>query len=218
MERKWQRIEAAEHDRLFVMNLFGDRSAINLLPCDGTVLYHGRIFSLRETQDYCDILLKTVPWKRDEAVIFGKRIVTARMGAWYGDSSFSYTYSGITKHALKWTDELRELKVIAEKRTGASFNSCLLNLYHDGNEGVAWHSDDEKMLARHAAIASLSFGAERKFCFKHKRAQQTVSVILENGSLLIMKDETQTHWLHSLPKSKKIKSPRINLTFRTIVV
>jgi len=193
-------------------------SATNLLPCDGTVHYLGRIFSAREAQDYCGPLLKTIPWKRDEVVIFGRRIVTARMVAWYGDSSFSYTYSGITRHALKWTDELRELKVIAEKQTGAGFNSCLLNLYHDGTEGMAWHSDDEKMLARDAAIASLSFGAERKFCFKHKRTRQTASVILENGSLLVMKGAIQTHWLHSLPKSKRVKTPRISLTFRTIVV
>lgn len=194
------------------------RSNTNLLPRDGSVHYLGGILNPREAQDYFDILLETIPWKHDEIVVFGKRIVTARMVAWYGDSSFSYTYSGIIKHALKWTDELRELKVIAEKRTGASFNSCLLNLYHDGSEGMAWHSDDEKMLVRHAAIASLSFGAERKFCFKHKRTRQTASVILENGSLLVMKDTTQTHWLHGLPKSKKIKAPRINLTFRSIVV
>ncbi|MEY4484578.1 MAG: hypothetical protein RL693_2030, partial [Verrucomicrobiota bacterium] len=133
-------------------------------------------------------------------------------------SNFSYTYSGTTKQALVWTEELRELKVLVEKFSGTSFNSCLLNLYHDGDEGMAWHSDDEKSLGRNTTIASLSFGAERKFCFKHKRTQQTVSLMLESGSLLVMKDATQSYWLHRLPKSAKIKTPRINLTFRTIVL
>ncbi|MDQ6667858.1 MAG: alpha-ketoglutarate-dependent dioxygenase AlkB, partial [Thermoproteota archaeon] len=100
---------------------------------------------------------------------------------------------------------------------GTKFNSCLLNLYHNGDEGIAWHSDDEKPLGENSIIASLSFGAERKFSFKHKQTKQTISVVLEHGSLLIMKDATQTNWVHSLPKSKKITRPRINLTFRTIV-
>jgi alkylated DNA repair dioxygenase AlkB len=199
------------------MNLFGNDPTLNLLPCDGTVNYFGAILPPTETERYFEALLNKVPWKNDEAIIFGRHIVTARKVAWYGDSRYSYAYSGTTKEALVWNDELRELKAMVESRTGSTFNSCLLNLYHDGNEGMAWHSDDEKALARDGAIASVSFGAERKFCFKHKRTQQTASVILENGSLLVMKDATQTHWLHSLPKTKRITTPRINLTFRTIV-
>ena len=116
-----------------------------------------------------------------------------------------------------WTKELSDLKQIVEELTKTRFNSCLLNLYHNGNEGIAWHSDDEKPLGENSIIASLSFGAERKFSFKHKHTKQTISVVLEHGSLLIMKDATQTYGLHSLPKSKKITGPRINLTFRTIV-
>ena len=106
---------------------------------------------------------------------------------------------------------------MAEAITGATFNSCLLNLYHNGTEGMAWHSDDETSLAKNASIASLSLGAERKFSLKHKQTKQTVSVILENGSLLVMKGPTQTHWLHSLPKTKKITTLRINLTFKRMV-
>jgi alkylated DNA repair dioxygenase AlkB len=199
------------------MNLFGNDPTLNLLPCDGTVNYFGAILPPIKTERYFEALLNKVPWKNDEAIIFGRHIVTARKVAWYGDSRYSYTYSGTTKEALVWNDELRELKAIVESRSRSTFNSCLLNLYHDGNEGMAWHSDDEKALARNGAIASVSFGAERKFCFKHKRTQQTSSIILENGSLLVMKDATQTHWLHSLPKTKRITTPRINLTFRTIV-
>jgi alkylated DNA repair dioxygenase AlkB len=111
-----------------------------------------------------------------------------------------------------------ELKEIAEQFSKASFNSCLLNLYHNGDEGMAYHSDDEKTLATNSAIASLSFGAERKFSFKHKKTKQTFSLFLENGSLLVMSGATQTNWLHRLPPTKKISEPRINLTFRTIVI
>lgn len=190
----------------------------NLLPCDGTVNYHGRILPPNEAQRFYDALLTGVPWKNDEAFFFGKHIVTARKVAWYGDSNYSYTYSGATKQALVWTPDLLELKSIVEKVTRCKFNSCLLNLYHDGNEGMAWHSDDEESLGKNTAIASLSLGAERKFCFKHKHTAETISLILESGSLLVMADATQTHWQHRLPKSKKIKSARINLTFRTIVL
>lgn len=200
------------------MNLFAADPTLNLLPCDGTVNYHGPVLSHDEAQRYYSALLHGVPWQNDEAIIFGKHIITARKVAWYGDSDYAYTYSGTTKQALIWNAELLELKAIVERLTGATFNSCLLNLYHDGNEGMAWHSDDEKSLGRNTTIASVSFGAERKFSFKHKRKPHAASIMLEHGSLLVMKDATQTHWLHSLPKSKKITTPRINLTFRTIVL
>jgi alkylated DNA repair dioxygenase AlkB len=191
--------------------------ATNLLPDDGVVNYYGKILKQHETNYYLDKLLNTVEWKNDEAIMFGKRIITKRKVAWYGDSGYSYTYSNITKQALMWTDELLELKKLAEEITGTKFNSCLLNLYHNGDEGMAWHSDDEKSLGKNMVIASLSFGAERNFLFKHKLTKHTVSVVLESGSLLVMKDETQTNWLHRLPPAKKITKPRVNLTFRTIV-
>lgn len=199
------------------MELFPPDPAANLLPCDGIVTYHGPILGQAEARNYYESLMSEVPWKNDEVVMFGKPVITARKVAWYGDPGMSYTYSGTTKQPLPWTRELHELKSIAEERTGAIFNSCLLNLYHDGREGMGWHSDDEKSLARDGAIASMSFGAERKFSFRHKRTRETVSVMLESGSLLVMAGETQTHWHHQLPKSAKVSTPRINLTFRTMV-
>jgi alkylated DNA repair dioxygenase AlkB len=200
------------------MELFESDPTANLLPRDGTVNYFGRILAPDEVRRYYEALLKKIDWKNDEAVIFGKHIVTARKVAWYGDSNYAYTYSGTTKQALAWTKKLLALKGIVEKLSDTKFNSCLLNLYHDGGEGMSWHSDDEASLVKNSTIASLSLGAERKFSFKHKQTQQAVSLILENGSLLVMKHATQTHWRHCLPKSKRIKAPRINLTFRTMVV
>lgn len=188
----------------------------NWLPKDGTVNYYGKVFSLDESNDYYQYLLNYIEWKNDEAVIFGKVIQTKRKVAWYGDLPYEYTYSNRTKLALKWTPELLLLKKVIEKQSGESYNSCLLNLYHSGDEGMAWHSDGEKDLKKNGAIGSVSFGAERKFMFKHKVTKETMTIILEHGSLLIMKGSTQTHWLHRLPPTKLISKPRINLTFRTI--
>lgn len=188
----------------------------NLLPQDGTVHYYGKIMSDDQANDYLERLLNHIIWKNDEAVIFGKRIITKRKVAWYGDQAFEYTYSKTSKYALPWTDELLELKKMIEAHAGESFNSCLLNLYHTGDEGMAWHSDGETDLKKDGTIGSLSFGAVRKFAFKHKQSKEKFELFLEHGSLLLMKDTTQTYWLHRLPPSKKVHTIRVNLTFRTI--
>ncbi|GAB3012666.1 alpha-ketoglutarate-dependent dioxygenase AlkB [Cyclobacterium sediminis] len=189
----------------------------NLLPFDGTVNYYGKLLDQREADHYFSILMKSIEWKNDEAIIFGKKITTKRKVAWYGEEAFEYTYSKTTKSALPWTQGLLELKLLIEKQTGETYNSCLLNLYHDGSEGMAWHSDAEKDLKKQGAIASLSLGAERKFAFKHKETKIKKELILENGSLLVMKGSTQNYWLHRLPPTKRVFGPRVNLTFRTIV-
>ncbi|MBN3584398.1 alpha-ketoglutarate-dependent dioxygenase AlkB [Algoriphagus aestuarii] len=189
----------------------------NLLPEGGTVNYYGKLMSQEKADELLEVLFNDIEWKNDEAVIFGKKIITKRKVAWYAETSFEYTYSNITKKALPWSDELLELKKMVEDKSGETFNSCLLNLYHDGSEGMAWHSDGEKDLKKNGAIGSVSFGAERKFAFKHKVTKEKVEMILEHGSLLVMKDETQSNWLHRLPPTKLIHQPRINLTFRTIV-
>lgn len=186
----------------------------NLLPYDGTVHYYGKLLSKAEADQYFDRLWDTIAWQHDEAIMFGKHIITKRKVAWYGDEAYSYTYSKKTKQALPWTDEIKALKNLVEQKTETKFNSCLLNLYHNGDEGMSWHSDDEKALEENSAIASLSLGAVRKFSFRHKQSKETVALMLEHGSLLVMKDSTQTHWHHQLPKTKKVTEPRINLTFR----
>lgn len=188
----------------------------NLLAQDGTVNYYGKIFNQNQISFFYERLLESISWKNDEAIIFGKKIITKRKVAWYGEENFSYTYSKTTKQALPWTKELLELKEIIEEKTGEEFNSCLLNLYHNGSEGMAYHSDAEKDLKKNGAIASVSFGAQRKFSFKHKVTKERVDLILENGSLLVMKDQTQNFWLHRLPPTTKVLTPRINLTFRFI--
>jgi alkylated DNA repair dioxygenase AlkB len=190
---------------------------ISVLTHDADVVYYGTLMNWQEADVNFTHLLKAIEWERDQAIIFGKHITTKRKVAWYGDKPFHYTYSNTTKRALTWTAQLQNLKHQVEQKTGEKFNSCLLNLYHDGSEGMAWHSDAEKDLKKNGAIASLSFGAERKFSFKNKQTKDVVSLTLQHGSLLVMKGCTQSHWLHCLPPAKNVSKPRVNLTFRTIV-
>jgi alkylated DNA repair dioxygenase AlkB len=199
------------------MDLFDTLPMVNLLPFDGAADYYGKVLSAADARHYLDRLLTNIAWRNDEAVIFGRHIITKRKVAWYGDQSYSYAYSGKVRDALAWTSELLELKAIVERIAGKTFNSCLLNLYHTGEEGMAWHSDDEKTLEPDGAIASLSLGAERKFSFRHRKTRETLSVQLEAGSLLVMHGVTQDHWHHALPKTKKVTRPRINLTFRNML-
>jgi alkylated DNA repair dioxygenase AlkB len=190
---------------------------VNLLPFDGRADYYGQVMAAEEAGRYMERLMSEIEWRNDEAVIFGRYIITKRKVAWYGDNTYTYTYSNITRQALPWTADLLALKELAGRLTGVRYNSCLLNLYHDGDEGMAWHSDDEKELEPDGAIASLSFGAERRFLFRHRESKEKLEVLLAPGSLLVMRGTTQTHWLHSLPKMKKVRSPRVNLTFRSMM-
>lgn len=188
----------------------------NLLPLNGRTYYFGKIFSEADAEAHFLKLIENVHWQHDEVMIFGKKMVTGRKTAWYGDEEFKYTYSKMTKKARLWIPELLPLKLKVEQVTGLEFNSCLLNLYHSGEEGMSWHSDAEAELGPEPAIASVSLGAQRKFVLKHKDSAEKIELQLEPGSLLLMAGETQKHWLHSLPKTKKVKEPRINLTFRNI--
>lgn len=198
------------------MDLFSSATIKNLLPFDGVTNYHGIILDQEQCAFFYQKLMDTIQFKNDEAIIFGKKIITKRKVAWYGSSEFSYTYSKITKTATIFTKELLALKAIVEKESGETYNSCLLNLYHSGEEGMGYHSDGEKMLKKNGAIASISLGVARKFSFKHRKNKQRIDIVLENGSLLVMKEATQTNWLHRLPPTKKVNLPRINLTFRTV--
>ena len=201
-----------------LMDLFHREPVQHILPFDGETVYYGPVFSATESRDYYEKLLNEIPWKNDEAIVFGKHYITKRKVAWFGDSAYRYTYSGVTKQAYLWTPALLALKKRVEEISGARYNSCLLNLYHNGLEGMSWHSDAEKTLLEDGAIASLTFGAVRKFSFKHKKTKHRIDTILENGSLLVMKGTTQKHWHHQLPVTKKIQTPRMNLTFRTVIL
>tara|TARA_Y100000766_G_scaffold163642_1_gene140748 strand:- start:51 stop:674 length:624 start_codon:yes stop_codon:yes gene_type:complete len=191
-------------------------SSQTIINRDGIAIYTDSLIPTEKSEFFLLQLSKNIQWKNDESVIFGKHYITRRKTAWYGDRPFNYTYSKIKRTALPWTNELLEIKQIVENNESTKFNSCLLNFYHDGDDGMGWHSDNEKELKKNSVIASISLGAERKFSFKHKKNKEKIDLILGNGSLLVMKEQIQNHWMHQLPKSKKVREPRINLTFRTI--
>lgn len=191
----------------------------NLLPYNGIVNDFGPILKSQEADDLFEELLHNIPWQHDGSIIYGKHITTARQVAWYGDHAFDYTYSRIRRTALPWHPILLSLKHTIEQHlqsiSPTVFNSCLLNLYSDGLEGMGWHSDDEKELGNEPIIASLSLGATRKFAFKHKHTAQKCELMLQHGQLIVMRGQTQQHWRHAVMKSTNITEPRINLTFRT---
>jgi hypothetical protein len=188
----------------------------NLLPKDGSAAYMPNVFDSISSPTLFASLRETLNWQQDQLLMFGKLITTKREVAWVGDAGCSYTYSGVKKFPQAWTPELLRIKHVAEALAHYTFNSCLLNLYHDGEQGMGWHSDDEVELEQSAPIASVSFGGARKFSFKHKFEKLGASVVLENGSVLLMHAPTQHFWQHSLTKTKRNVLPRINLTFRAI--
>lgn len=157
-------------------------------------------------------------WESDQLMMFGKKITTRRKVAWVGDPYCSYTYSGVKKSPQAWSSELLFIKAQVEELAQSEFNSCLLNFYHDGDDGMGWHSDDEKELDANSPIVSLSLGARRKFAFRHKENKTTIPLYLDNGSALIMRSPTQEFWQHALLKTKIVSTPRINLTFRKILI
>ena len=175
-------------------------------------------FSIEESDRLMDTLKTTVAWRQEPILIYGKQVMQPRLTAWYGDENASYRYSGIEMKPLPWIPVLSMIRDRIRSHTGFEFNSVLLNQYRDGKDSMGWHRDNEPELGKHPVIASVSFGASRRFLFrKYREHDQKREITLGHGSLLIMKGETQTHWEHSIPKMLRLNQPRINLTFRWIV-
>jgi alkylated DNA repair dioxygenase AlkB len=191
-------------------------SNLNLLPKEGCVHYFHKIFDEASSDKLFVSLLNTLTWEHDQLLMFGRRVTTQRKVAWVADGDHSYTYSGATKIPQIWTPELLLIKKQAEALANWKFNSCLLNLYHNGSEGMGWHSDDEPELDQDAPLVSISFGGVRKFGFRNKLDKTSISFSLDHGSALVMYSPTQEYWKHSLLKTKQPVGPRINLTFRSI--
>jgi alkylated DNA repair dioxygenase AlkB len=169
-------------------------------------------------EDYYQFLLRELPWQEEHYTIYGKRVAAPRLVAWFGDPQAAYSYSGISHTPLPWLPLLAQLKTQIEQQSHQSFNSVLCNLYRDGQDSMGWHADKEPELGKNPYIASLSFGEARVFKLRHNKTKQTIDVVLENGALLLMGGELQHHWRHAVPKTAKVKTPRINLTFRKILI
>lgn len=185
---------------------------------DGEVIFYQNFFEELESDRFFNSLLSTINWRQNRIKIFGREVDVPRLEAWYGDQDKSYMYSGILMHPDAWTPTLVAIKEKVETVTEDKFNSVLINLYRNGRDSVSWHSDDEPELGINPTIASVSFGTTRRFQLRHKSNKdlETLEVALGHGSLLLMKGATQHFWKHQVPKTSKILSERINLTFRVI--
>ena len=181
------------------------------------LIYYPKFYSLENSNTYFELLKNTIPWQQDNITLFGKTHRQPRLTALYANNELPYKYSNITMHPHKFTDELLQIKNDIELLAHHEFTTVLLNFYRNGSDSNGWHADNEKELGQNPIIASLSFGEPRPFHFKHRTLKnEKHKLILEHGSLLIMKAEMQQYWLHQIPKTKRQIGERINLTFRTI--
>ena len=188
---------------------------LNLVDCD--ITYYPDFIDVHKANGYFKHFKNTIPWQQDEIKIFGKVYEQPRLTAFFSVNSKPYSYSNLMMQPHTFTKELLELKRNIETEVHIEFTSCLLNLYRNGKDSNGWHADDEKELGNNPTIASLSLGQERIFHLRHKKNKDLKhKMVLEQGSLLLMKGETQHHWLHQLPKTTKPIGERINLTFRII--
>lgn len=190
---------------------------INLSIDGAKLLFWPNFLSPIEADKLFTELIKVNLWRQDKVKVFGKIYDQPRLCFLAADQKINYTYSGLTLPAVKFSKSLLSLKNRIEETTSAKFNSCLANLYRDGNDSNGWHSDDEKELGSQPIIASLSLGVTRNFDLKHKKNSLLKKRIeLTHGSLLLMSGRTQENFKHQISKSKRIHKPRINLTFRYI--
>ena len=196
------------------MSLFADATPREVLPYDGSAVFHDWVLGDRSHLDVLTRLAETLDWEQRHLVMFGKEVAEPRLSAWYGDRG--YTYSGLTLEPRPMTSELVELAALCTEISGSRFNSVLVNLYRNGDDSMGWHADDEPELGSSPVIASLSLGATRRFRFRHRRTREIVEHELTGGSLLVMSGSSQSAWMHSIPKQKRITDARINLTFRWI--
>lgn len=185
---------------------------------DAEIVMYCNFFNESESNSIFTDLYKNVQWEQENILLYGKKFALPRLTAWYGDQGKTYTYSKIRMNPNPWTPSLKYIKSQIEDICGEKFNSVLLNLYRDGSDSIAWHSDDEKELGENPKIASLSFGETRSFMLRHKfKKELKLSFKLTHGSLLIMGGTTQHYWQHQIPKTRSSSKPRINLTFRKIL-
>ena len=202
-------------------DLFAPAPTDNLLPYDGKVNDLGVIID--DANTLYNTLLTDLPWQPDIVTLFGKTHVTTRQIVWMGDTEADYQYSGHVRQTVPWSSTVFHVKRYVEQALAkigviANFNTCLLNYYPTGSDGMGYHADDEKELGQKPIIASLSLGATRKFVFKHKKTQDKVELYLESGQLVVMHGDTQTFWKHTITKTKTVSEGRISLTFRQMVL
>lgn len=204
---------SARHDQ---PSLLGEDGPEELLSKDGSALLYEGVIAPDEADALLHQLLRLVPWEQKTIRVYGRAVPQPRLVAWFGDEGTPYTYSGLTLRPTPWNEPVLECKERAEAVAGVQFNSGLANLYRDGDDGVSWHRDDEPELGPEPVIASLSLGAPRRFDLRHRQSGETVKRVLPAGSLLVMSGRSQSSWVHQVPKTKKVRDARVNVTFRYV--
>lgn len=184
---------------------------------DGEYRFYPNFFTIAESDAFLENLRNEIDWRQESMNMYGKRVNFPRLTSWYGDNDRSYSFSGITLSPHPWTADLIEIRGKIEQVSSIGFNSVLLNLYRDGNDSISWHTDAEQELGRNPVIASVSFGAKRKFQMRHVNSLERIDIELTHGSLLLMQGATQHYWQHQVPKTTMKLGERINLTFRYIL-
>jgi len=188
----------------------------NRVPYDGELYLVKQFYRLPASDQLFAVLETNLAWQEETIFIFGKWVKVPRLMCWYGDPDAYYCYSGVNHQPRPWTEPLQAIRARLEQECHCAFNSVLANLYRDGKDSMGCHADDEKELGLNPVIASLSLGDERLFKLHHKKSKETLDIALGHGDLLVMAGTLQHHWMHSVPKTRKLKTPRINLTFRKI--
>lgn len=183
---------------------------------NGEYIYIPDFYNREKANQFLEAFVNNIKWNQESMNMYGKQVLFPRLTSWYGESDKPYSFSGITLQPYPWSAELLEIKQTIEPLCNVSFNSVLLNRYRDGNDSISWHTDAEKELGKNPVIASVNFGAERVFQLRHTETNERIDILLKHGSLLIMQGELQHYWQHQVPKTKKINSERVNLTFRVI--
>lgn len=196
-------------------NPFGETK--ELLPGDGSALLFTDFLDRDAADGFFNELSCSIPWESTAIPMFGRDVIEPRLSAWIADDGVSYRYSGRNRTVHPWNETLALLRARVEEVSGATFNGVLVNLYRNGNDHMGWHADDERSLGSDPIIASVSLGASRRFDFRHRETNETVTTLLTHGSLLVMSGAVQSRWKHRIPKTAKISAPRINLTFRLLV-
>jgi alkylated DNA repair dioxygenase AlkB len=197
-------------------NLGGNHKEGLTMIENGEYIFFPKFFSKQESDFLLKNLRNNIVWKQESMNMYGKKINFPRLTAWYGDNDKPYSFSGITLQPHGWTSDILTIKEKIEPIANTVFNSVLLNLYRNGNDSISWHTDAEKELGTNPIIASVNFGATRRFQLRHNKTKEKIEIELSHGSLLIMQGEIQHNWQHQVPKTSKPVGERINLTFRVI--
>ena len=190
---------------------------VQLLPFDGTAILFENFLTADFAVQAFDEIKNENKWEQPEITIFGNTVLEPRLSTWHNELGEGYKYSGVMRRAQPFSETLSEIRNRCAEVANTPFNSALVNLYRNGQDGMGWHSDNEACNGPEPTIASVSLGATRRFDMRHRKTGETIKIQLESGSLLVMAGKSQQYWVHQVAKTKRVHEPRINLTFRRVI-